>query len=299
MTVYTQIAQNKFKTYLIFGLFIVIFTGFFFLLGNLMDSSVSYGILGFVIALASSVGSYFYSDKLVLATTHARPAKKEEFFDLYTVTENLSIASGVPMPKIYVIDDPSPNAFATGRDPKHAVVAATTGLLQRLDRSELEGVIAHELSHVKNYDMLVSTVTAVLVGTLALVSDWVMRSLWWGGMGRNDNNSRNRSPIFLILLVIVIIITPIVATLIQLAVSRRREYLADASGALLTRYPEGLARALEKIASDPHPVRSATTSTAHLFISNPFKKGQGTSWLVNLFSTHPPIEKRVEILRSM
>jgi heat shock protein HtpX len=178
-------------------------------------------------------------------------------------------------------------------------VCATTGLIDRLERRELEGVIAHELSHVKNYDMLVSTVTAVLVGTLALVSDWVMRSLWWGGMGRDNNNNRNRSPIFLILLVIVIIITPIVATLIQLAVSRRREFLADASGALLTRYPEGLARALEKIASDPHPVRSATTSTAHLFISNPFKKGKGASWLVNLFSTHPPIEKRVEILRSM
>lgn len=296
MTVYNQIAQNKFKTWLIFGLFIVIFTGFFLLLGNLLDSAPAYGILGFVIALASSVGSYFYSDKLVLATTHAKPAKKEEFFDLYTVTENLSLAAGLPMPKLYVIDDPSPNAFATGRDPKHAVVAATTGLLQRLDRSELEGVIAHELSHVRNYDMLVSTVTAVLVGTLALVADLVMRSLWWGG---DSNNNRSRSPIMLVLLLVVLIITPIVATLIQLAVSRRREYLADASGALLTRYPEGLARALEKIASDPHPVHTATTSTAHLFISNPFKKGSRGSWLMNLFSTHPPMQDRVKILRSM
>jgi heat shock protein HtpX len=175
------------------------------------------------------------------------------------------------------------------------VVAATTGLLERLDRAELEGVIAHELSHVRNYDMLVSTVTAVLVGTLALVSDWVMRSLWWGG----DDDNRGKSPIFFVLLIVVLIITPIVATLIQLAVSRRREYLADASGALLTRYPEGLARALEKISADPHPVHNATTSTAHLFISNPFKKGKGTSWFVNLFSTHPPMQDRVKILRSM
>lgn len=297
MTIYNEINANKNKTWMIFILFILIFTGFFFLLGKFMDNTLGYGILGFVIAIGSSVGSYFYSDKLVLAQTHARPATKEEFFDLYTVTENLSIAAGIPMPKVYVIDDPSPNAFATGRNPKHGVVVATTGILQRLDRSELEGVIAHELSHIKNYDILVATITAVLVGTLALVSDLVMRSLWWGG---GDNDNRSKSPIMLVLLIVALILTPIVATLIQLAVSRKREYLADASGALVTRYPEGLARALEKIAADPTPVRSATTSTAHLFISNPFKKGKGMqSWLTNLFSTHPPIDKRVEILRSI
>ncbi len=297
MTVYNEISANKRKTWMIFVLFILIFTGFFFLIGKFMDSTWGYGILGFVIAIASSFGSYFYSDKLVLSQVRARPATKEEFFDLYTVTENLSIAAGLPMPKLYVIDDPSPNAFATGRDPKHAVVAATTGILQRLDRSELEGVIAHELSHVKNYDILVSTITAVLVGTIALVSDLVMRSLWWGG---GDSDNRSKSPIMLVLFIVVLIITPIVATLVQLAVSRKREYLADASGALLTRYPEGLARALEKIAADPRPVHTATSSTAHLFISNPFKKGSGMqSWLANLFSTHPPMEKRVEILRKM
>lgn len=296
MTVYSEINANKRKTWMIFFLFILIFTGFFFLLGKFMDSTWGYGILGFVIAIGSSFGSFFYSDKLVLSQVKARPATKEEFFDLYTVTENLSIAAGIPMPKLYVIDDPSPNAFATGRDPKHAVVCATTGILQRLDRSELEGVIAHELSHIQNYDILVSTITAVLVGTIALVSDLVMRSLWWGGGDRD----RKQSPIMIVLFILVLIITPIVATLIQLAVSRKREYLADASGALLTRYPEGLARALEKIASDPQPVRSATTSTAHLFISNPFRKGKGMqSWFAGLFSTHPPMEKRVEILRSM
>lgn len=295
MTIYSQISQNRVKTYLIFGLFTLIFTGFFYLVGKAYQEGTVYAILGFVIAVSSTVGSYFYSDKIVLTTTRARPAKKEEFFDLYTVTENLSIANGLPMPKLYVIDDPSPNAFATGRDPKHAVICATTGILEVLDRTELEGVIAHELSHVKNYDILVSTVTAVLVGTLALASDFIMRSLWWGRGGKD----RNRNPAMLALLIIAIVLTPIIATLIQLAVSRRREYLADASGVLLTRHPAGLANALEKIKAYPAGVGSATTSTAHLFFSNPFKKGDRASWLTNLFGTHPPIEKRIEILRKM
>lgn len=296
MTVYSQIAHNKWKTYLIFGIFIILFTGFFFIVGTTYDDPWAYAILGLTISLVSTVGSYFYSDKLVLSTTHARPATKEEFFDLYTVTENLSIAAGIPMPRIYVIDDPSPNAFATGRNPKHAVVCATTGLLQMLERSEIEGVIAHELSHVKNYDILVSTVTAVLVGTIALIADWIMRSLRWGRGGDRDRRS---NPLMLVLLIVALVLTPIVATLIQLAVSRRREYLADASGALLTRYPEGLAQALEKISAYPRGVQSATTSTAHLFISNPFKQKERSSWIMSLFSTHPPAEKRIEILRNM
>ncbi|KKQ37422.1 MAG: Protease HtpX-like protein [Candidatus Roizmanbacteria bacterium GW2011_GWA2_37_7] len=295
MSIYSEISHNRQKTYVIFGLFLLLFTGFFYLVGNAYGNANSYAVLGFVIAFASSVGSYFYSDKIVLSTTRARPARKEEFFDLYTVTENLSLAAGIPMPKVYVIDDPSPNAFATGRNPKHAVVCATTGLLQMLGRSELEGVIAHELSHIRNYDILVSTITAVLVGTIALTADWIMRSFWWS----SGNKDRNKSPIIFILLIVALILTPIVATLIQLAVSRRREYLADASGALLTRYPDGLANALEKISSYPRGVQSATSSTAHLFFSNPFKKGDRASWLTNLFSTHPPAEKRIEILRSM
>lgn len=298
MSIYSQIAQNKTKTYLIMGLFTIIFTGFFYIIGKYFGggSGSFYAILGFGISFVTSIYSYYNSDKLVLSTTHARPATKEEFFDFYTVTENLSIASGMPMPKLYIIDDPSPNAFATGRDPKHGVVCATTGLLELMDRSELEGVIAHELSHIRNYDILVSTVTAVLVGTIALAADWIMRSLWWGG-GRDDD--RPRHPAMMILLIVALIITPIVATLIQLAVSRRREFLADASGALLTRYPDGLASALHKIASYPHGVASATTSTAHLFISNPFKNRRTMSWLTNLFSTHPPVEQRIEILRKM
>ncbi len=296
MTPYAHISANKFKTYLIFVIFTVIFTGFFFIIGKVYDDPWTYALLGLVISIGSSVGSYFFSDKLVLSTTRARPATREEFFDFYTVSENLSMAAGLPMPKLYVIDDPSPNAFATGRDPKHAVVCATTGLLHSLERSEIEGVIAHELSHVKNYDILVMTVTSVLVGSISLVADIVMRTLWWRG---SDNDRRNVHPALYILFILALILTPIVAMLIQLAVSRQREYLADASGALLTRYPDGLANALEKISSFPRGVESATTSTSHLFIANPFKKGQISSVVANLFSTHPPIEKRIQILRNM
>ncbi len=278
-------------------LFILIFSSFFFLLGKYFDSPWGYFFLGFFISLASSVGSYFYGDKLVLLTTRAQPANKRQFFDFYTVTENLSLAAGLPMPKLYIIDDPSPNAFATGRDPKHAVVCATTGLLEIMNRTELEGVIAHELSHVKNFDILLASIVAVLVGTLSLISDWVIRSMWWHRGGRDDNKN-NSSPIFLVLFIIALILTPIIATLIQLSISRKREYLADASGVLLTRYPEGLVHALEKLKNDQLPLSHATSSTAHLFIDNPFKK-KNSSWFVNLFSTHPPIEERIKILQSM
>lgn len=296
MSIYNQITNNKLRTYLIIVIFIVLMTGFFFVVGKFFNNPTQYFIFGFIISLVSSLGSYFYSDRIVLFTTGARPANKKEYFDFYTVTENLTIAAGLPMPKLYVIDDASLNAFATGRDPKHAVVCATTGLLQKLERSELEGVIAHELSHVKNYDILVSSIVAVLVGTIALIADWIMRSIWWGG---GNSNRENRNPLFFVLFILVLIITPIVATLIQLAVSRRREFLADATGALITRYPEGLARALEKIAGDRHVMHHATTSTAHLFISNPFKKKNTGAWLANLFSTHPQVEERIRILRSM
>lgn len=297
MTLYSQISTNKAKTYAIFILFVFIFSGFFYVIGKFMGGSGNtYLAMGFIVSFSTAFFSYFMSDKMVLFSTGAREATKEEFFDFYTVAENLSIASGMKLPKLYVIDDPSPNAFATGRNPEHAVVCATTGLLHIMDRSELEGVIAHELSHVKNYDILVATITAVLVGSIAFASEWIMRSFFWGG---GDNNDRPRNPIMFVFFIIVLIITPVIATLIQLAVSRRREYLADASGALLTRYPEGLARALEKIAAYPRGVASATTSTAHLFISNPLRGGQAGSFISNLFSTHPPVEERINILRGM
>lgn len=299
MTVYSEITENKVKSYVIMAVFVVLFSGFFYLVGKYFGSPVPYFILGITISFLSSIGSYFYSDKIVLFTTGARPAEKKQYFDFYTVTQNVSIATGLPMPRLYVINDPAPNAFATGRDPKHAVVCATTGLLDRLDRSELEGVIAHELSHVKNYDILFSSLVAVLVGTLVLISDWIMRSFWWGGFSRDRDEERNTSPLFFILFIIVLIITPVIATIIQLAISRKREFLADANGVLITRYPEGLARALEKISSDPHRLHTATSSTAHLFIADPFKKKRFASWVTNLFSTHPPIEERIKILRSM
>ncbi|MBI2640992.1 M48 family metallopeptidase [Candidatus Roizmanbacteria bacterium] len=299
MSIYQQITGNKVRSWTIILLFILLISGFFYLVGLFVESPTTYFFIGFLVSMLSALGSYFYSDKIVLFTVGAKPSDKKRYFDFYTVAENLSIAGGIPMPKLYVIDDPAPNAFATGRDPKHAVVAATTGLLHKLDRAELEGVIAHELSHVKNYDIFVSTIVAVLVGTVALISDWIMRSLWWGGLGRSRNDRNNRSPIFFILFIVALIIAPIIATLIQLAVSRKREFLADASGVLLTRYPEGLARALEKISADPHALRTATTSTAHLFITNPFKRKGTSSWIINLFSTHPPVEERIRILRSM
>lgn len=284
---------------MIFGLFIFITCGFFYILGKTVDSANSYLILGIIFSLLSTCVSYFYGDKIVLFSTSAQPADKKRFFDFYTVAENLSLASGLPKPKLYVINDPAPNAFATGRNPKHAVVCATTGLLAKLDRAEVEGVVAHELAHVKNYDILLMSVVAVLVGTIALVSDWMMRGFLWGGFRGRDDDDRGANPLMFLIAIIALIISPLVATIIQLAISRKREFLADADGVLLTRYPDGLARALEKISNDHSQLKTASTATAHLFISNPFKEKKATSWLANLFSTHPPIEERVKILRSM
>lgn len=298
MTVYNQISANKWRTIIIFLVFIAISCGFFFLIGNYFGNGRGYLLAGILFSLFSTFGSYFYSDKIVLLTVGAKPANKNEYFDFYTVAENLAIGAGLPKPKLYVIDDEAPNAFATGRDPKHAVVCATTGLLEKLDRVEVEGVIAHELSHIKNYDILLASVVAVLVGMIALVSDWIMRNLWWSGVHRDDDNN-NRNPLLAVFMIIVLILTPIIATLIQLAISRQREFLADSSGALLTRYPEGLVRALKKIANYPVPLRTANSATAHLFISNPFKKIKKTSWLTSLFNTHPPIEERIKILENM
>lgn len=254
------------------------------------DTSFLY--IAFGIALITNVGSYWFSDKVALAMTGAKPATRTEFFDLYTITENLAISAGMQMPKLYVIQDDAPNAFATGRDEKHAVVAATTGLLARLDKTELEGVIAHELSHIKNRDMLVMTVAVVLAGFVAIIADLFLRMSLFGG-GNRDNGKGGA--LFAILAVVGFILAPIAAQLIQLAISRRREYLADASGALLTRYPQGLASALQKISSYQAPMRKANHATAHLFIANPFGASARKS-INGLFSTHPPVEERVKRL---
>lgn len=292
-TLYTQQSTNIAKTYALMGFFLVfviaICYGVSWYLGN---PAILY--IGAVFAVVTSIGSYWFSDKLVLRMTGARQIAKADAPELFMLVENLAITAGLPMPKVYIIDDPSPNAFATGRDPEHAVVAATTGLLQILDRSELEGVMAHELAHVGNRDMLVMTVAVVLAGFVAIVADFFTRAMFFGG-------DRNRSPLFLILGLIGIILAPIAAQLIKLAISRKREYLADATGALLTRYPEGLASALEKISSHAQPMRRTSTATAHLFISDPFKTNRKglMRTLGGLFQTHPPAEDRIRRLRNM
>ncbi len=255
--------------------------------------------IAIIIAVATNFYAYWASDKLVLSLNHARPATREEFFDFYTVTENLAITAGLPNPKLYVIDDPAPNAFATGRDEKHAVVCATTGLLAMMTRPELEGVIGHELSHIKNRDMLLMTIAVVLAGFAAILANIFMQMSFFGG-GRRDNNGSGNA-LFMILAVVGIILAPLAAKLIELSISRRREYLADASGALLTRYPEGLASALEKIGGYGAPMRVTNPATAHLFIGDPFgpksaKKGGSSAWIERMFSTHPPIADRVKAL---
>ncbi len=259
------------------------------------------GILYFAVifSVLMNVGAYWWSDKLVLAMSRAKPIEKKDAPELYRIVENLCITAGLPLPKIYIIDEAAPNAFATGRNPKHAVVAVTIGLLDRLEKSELEGVIAHELSHIGNRDMLVSTIAVVLVGFVALLSDWFFRFSFLGGRRRDRDGGGQIQGIFMIAGIILAILAPLIATLIRLAISRKREFLADASGALLTRHPEGLARALEKISADPNQLSTANHATAHLYISNPFKNHGATGFLTKLFMTHPRVEERVAALKGL
>lgn len=281
--------------------FIILFLGVSVILGRALGYGLSFvGVMLIISGLMSFI-SYYYSDKIVLSMSGAQKVDKKSHKEIYGIVENLSIASGLPMPGVYIINDPAPNAFATGRDPKHAAVAATTGIIEKLSRSELEGVIGHELSHVKNYDTRLMGVVSILAGSIAILADFFLRSLFWGG-NRDDDRNSSGNAIFLVVGLIAAILAPIAATLIQLAISRRREFLADADGALLTRYPEGLARALEKIAADRNVLKSASNATAHLYFENPFKTDSGhktKSFLAGLFSTHPPIEERIKILRSM
>jgi len=252
--------------------------------------------IAITLALVMNVGSYWYSDKIALSMNGARPVTRESHFDLWNITENLSITAGLPMPKLYLIEDSAPNAFATGRDEKHAVVAVTTGLLNMLEKNELEGVIAHELSHIKNKDMLVMTVTVVLLGFITIMADMFMRMAFYGGMKGNDKGG-NAGAFIAIAGIVFAILAPITAQLIHLAVSRKREFLADASAGLMTRYPEGLASALEKIGGYKQPMKRANNATAHLFISNPFGTAKAGKHLAKMFSTHPPMEERIKALR--
>jgi len=295
MNIYSAISSNKMKTWIIMVLFVVFISTLVYVFSKAMGLS-DFSLVGFALIVSGmiSIGSYYYSDKFVLATSGAKEIKKGDYPAFYRTVENLCIAAGLPMPKIYVSPDPSPNAFATGRDPKHAVVCATTGLLNLLNESELEGVIAHELSHIKNFDIRLMGVVAILVGFIAILSDMFIRISFFS----NRDNDRGNG-MFAIVGLILAILSPIAATLIQLAVSRKRELLADASGALLTRYPEGLASALEKLHKDKTAPRYASNATAHLYIENPFDNKKVRNFFTGLFNTHPPLEERIKILRSM
>ena len=270
-----------------------------YVFGQAMGDVLLYVAFALILSGVMTLSSYYFSDSIILSMSHAKRIEKKDNPRFYNVVENLSIGAGLPMPKLYVIDDSAPNAFATGRDPKHAVVCVTTGLLDKLSKVELEGVLAHELSHVGNYDIRLMAVVSILVGLAALLADIFLRSLWFSGRDRDDNRNANAQMIFLAIGIILAILSPIIASLIQLSISRKREYLADASGALLTRYPEGLASALEKISKDKEPLEVANNATAHLYIVNPFKGKNIHNWFAGLFNTHPPIEERIKILRSM
>jgi len=298
MLTYTEISSNKIKT----DLFIAIFIAFIIALGFAFDYAYnSPGILVFAVlfSVVSAVFSYYFSDSITLSMSHAEPVERKDNLVLYNIVDNLAITAGLPTPKIYIINDPAMNAFATGRDPKHAVICVTAGLLQSMNKQELEGVLAHELSHVGNYDIRLSTIVVVLAGTVTLLADWFLRFSFFGG--RRKNNNDGSSIIFLIVGLLLAVLSPIAATIIQLAISRKREYLADASGALLTRYPEGLASALEKIQKESIPMAEASKATAHLYIANPLQgaDGKSKSLFAGLFDTHPPIEERIKRLREM
>ncbi len=300
LNIHSQIRSNIVKSYAFMAGFVVfvVFAGY--VMGNALGYGNSWMGIAVLFSVISSYVSYYWGDQIVLSMSGARPADRKRDFDLYTVTENLCIASGLPKPRLYVIEDTAMNAFASGRDPEHAVVCATTGIIDRLERRELEGVIAHELSHIKNYDIRLMAVVAVLAGTIAFLADMFMRSLWWGGSRRSrDNDNSQLQGILMVVGIVLAIVSPIVASLIQMAISRKREFLADASAVLLTRNPEGLAKALEKISGDHEVLEAATNATAHLFIANPFSGKDYGAWFAKWFNTHPPIAERIKALRSM
>lgn len=292
VNVYEQINNNKIRSGIIISLFILFISIAVYLISYSLNLDSSLLVIAIIFSIISSFSSYFWGDKIVLSLNQARPATRKEFFNFYTVTENLSLVNQTPTPKIFVIDSPAMNAFATGRDPDHAVVCATTGLLEKLDRSELEAVIAHELSHIKNYDIRLMTIVSVLIGTLSILINMAYRSSFFRDSRDNDDNNGG---VLAIIGFILIIFAPIIAQLIQLAISRRREYFADASAVKLTRQPQGLINALKKLSSDDQKLETASTATASLYITNPFKGNK----IASMFSTHPPIEDRIKALEQM
>ncbi len=293
-TLYTHKDENIARTWILMAVFLCVVIGVGWAISWYYDD-IAILVFAVVLAVVMNIGSYWFSDKLVIKMARATPADGPQYAELNRIVENLAITAGLPKPKVYIINDPQPNAFATGRNPSHAALAVTSGLLGMMDENELQGVIAHELSHVGNRDMVVSTVAVVLVGIVTLVADLFLRASFFGIGGSNKNRQGN-NPLLAIVAVAFIVLSPILAMLIQLAISRKREFLADASGALLTRYPEGLASALRKIGNYTQPMRHANNATAHLYISNPFGAKAAMSGIAKLFNTHPPIEDRIKAL---
>ncbi len=300
MNLYQQVSSNRHKTWLLVGLSasLLLLVGFVF--SRVQDNPI-WLFLALAYTLISSLVSYWWSDKIVLAMSQAKLVEKADSPQLYRLVENLCIAGGLPTPKIYVIPDSAPNAFATGRDAEHAAVAFTSGLLEKLDKAELEGVIAHELSHIGNRDILLATMVSVLVGTIVLLADWFARWSFWGGNSRknNDNDNNQVQAIFSIIAIILAILAPLFAQMIQLAISRKREFMADADAALLTRYPDGLIRALEKISADPESLEVANRATAHLYFASPFQGKEGVPAMAKLFMSHPPVTERIAALKGI
>jgi len=308
LNIYESVSQNKRKSFLVVIFFTIFAFVAIYFTGTGINTYYGYnmsplGTMGLALILSGvmSFGSYYFSDKIILTISRAKEANRKEYFDFYTVAENLAIGTGLPKPKLYVINDSALNAFATGRNPDHAVICATTGLLEKLNRTELEGVIAHELSHVKNYDILLMSLVSVMVGTIALLGDWFFRARFFGGGKDNDDDKGGLGAIFMVVGIIFALLSPIIAQFIQLAISRRREYLADAGSVAITKQPSGLISALKKISLDQEPLEVANRATAHLYIVNPFKNNgvKKMNTFSNLFNTHPPIEARIRALGEM
>jgi heat shock protein HtpX len=300
---YERIASNVRKTWLLIAVFMVLVVAVGFFFGYYTDTGAWAPAGAVIFAVLMTWGSYYASDRIALSVSRAKPAEGTRYNQLHNIVEGLSIAAGIPKPRVYVVEDEAPNAFATGRNPEHAAIAVTTGLLAKMSRDELEGVIAHELSHIKNRDTLVMTIAVTLVGVIVLLADWLIRIMWWGGRDRRNNIA---AP-FAILGFVLLLIAPLIAQLLQFAISRQREFLADADGVFLTRYPTGLINALRKLQADETVVRSASRATAHLWIEGPIptQKARGPkgatrqgAWLNRLFETHPPLEKRIEALEA-
>jgi heat shock protein HtpX len=300
---YKQISHNKRNTAFLLIIFIAVFCGIGYFFGYFLgegDQEHAIGVLGIfgIIAMVYAAISYYSAGKLTLAIAHAKEIHKKDHFELFTTVENLCITAGMPTPKIYLIDDTALNAFATGRSPEHAAVAITRGLLEKLDKSELQGVMAHEISHIKNYDIRLQSVTVALIGLIALISDIMLRSIFYTRRASRSRGGKGGG-LFIIIGFTLAILSPIIAKLMHLAISREREYLADASGAMLTRHPDGLARALEKIKADHEPLEVANKATAHMYIENPLRNESNMKWLNKIFSSHPPTDERIKRLRGM